>query len=233
MRSVTLSTLRELVRQACDLPTYSTTTTVNTATVDLWINKAIHGLTGKLVTLHGEDYYTTSSTISTQAGIPNVSLPTRCFKLRRLVWMRGSDDPVPLRRASQDDWREASETSQAWDAAPVYALLGQTVQFWPCPSAVYSLRPYYVQLLADLSAAGDSVYLGPAWEDWIVANVGIEVFGKMEKDATAFEKKIARAELAISENAPSRNEDEPQFVRRRLGSCGSAYDRFNRATYED
>ena len=80
-RTVTLSAVRELVRNQLDLPTFTTTTFVTTAYVNSLINASLAQYYGLLMELYGENYYAATSTITTTANVDLSSLPTRCSKL--------------------------------------------------------------------------------------------------------------------------------------------------------
>lgn len=235
MYQVSLATIREEVRQRCDLPdTFATNAYISQALVDGWINRAARRLAERIIALD-EDYTTTVATLVTQAGVGLVSLPSDCFKLVRLVWARGTNDLVPLRRALHDEWLGMGDVNLAWTGGAAYGIVGSTVQFWPTPDGAYSLRAHYVQLPTDLVADGDSLNLGPGWEEWIIADVCGRVASKEERlDAKrGFDEERAQAEAYIREAAADRDVGEPHFIRRASAYRGSTRQRWDRSTLGD
>lgn len=212
-----LDTLRGEALTRYDLPTSSTSTKPTTAQLTSMVNNSIRRFTNKLLALFGDDYLTTMSTIATSAGVATVPLPARCFRLQGISWIRSSQDRIRLRRATVDDLLDGGASPsdpQAWECAPKYTLLGQTVSFVPVPSAVYSLRVVYAQLLADLSADGDTVELGPGWDEWILSDVCRQISIVREESPDRFIQDLKLAEADILEAAGQRDDNEPPMARR-------------------
>lgn len=212
-----LSTLRGEVLTRYDLPDSSTTSKPTTAQLTSMVNNAIRRFTNKLLGLLGDDYLTTMSVVSTTANVATVPLPARCFRLQGVSWIRSSQDRIRLRRATVDDLLDGGASPsdpQAWETAPKYTLLGQTISFVPVPAAVYSLRLVYAQLLADLSADGDTVELGPGWDEWIISDVCRMISAIREEDPSRYIQDLKLAEADILEAAAQRDDNEPPRVRR-------------------
>lgn len=217
MYSYSLSTLRSEVLTRYDLPASSTSTKPTTAQLTSLVNTSIRRFTNLLLALYGDDYLTTMSTVSTVAGTATVSLPTRCFRVQGVAWVRGQQDIVRLRRATVDDLLDggASPTDpRAWDTEPMYSLLGQTLTFVPVPSAVYTIRLVYAQLLANLSADVDTVELGPAWDDWVINDVCSMIAQIREDDPSVWVQFRDMARADIEDAAKHRDDNDPPRVRR-------------------
>lgn len=201
-----------------DLPSSTASTKPTTDELTDIVNNSIRRFTNKLLALFGDDYLTTISTVSTQAGVATVALPERCFRLQGIAWVRSaSERPYRLKRATVDDLLDGGASPsnpQAWEAAPMYTLLGQTVSFVPVPSAVYSLRVVYAQLLADLADDADEVELGPGWDEWILADVCRQISIVREEDPARHIQDTKLAEADILEAASQRDDNEPPRVRR-------------------
>lgn len=213
-RTVTLSTVREAVRTRYDLPAFSTTTFVTTATVNAWLNESLQALYGMLQSAWGDDYFTTQTTITTTASQGYTAYPTRFVKLRALAWVRGTNDVVKLERAAQDDIDVSHWTARAWTTyVPSYRLTLDGIRWYPVPSAQYTLVISYVQAPADLSADGDTFDAGPNWEEWVICDVCAKIADREEKDPSVWLAKRGQAELRIRESAPQRDEWRPQQVR--------------------
>lgn len=235
MYIVDLATLREEVRQRCDLPTFNTTSFITKTVVDGWINRASKRLMERLAVLD-EDYYTTTALLQTQATVPTVSLPPLCYKITRLVWVRGANDVVPCRRATQDELMGFGDINLGWNGLrPAYDLIGNAFQFWPTPDAIYNLRLHYVKLLDALAADTDALNLGPGWEEWILADVCARCARKEERidNAGDFDAEKLEAEAYIREGAANRDAGEPKFVRRATAISGSTRQLWDRRTLGD
>lgn len=215
--SYSLSTLRSEILTRYDLPASSTTTKPTTAQLTSLVNTSIRRFTNLLLALYGDDFLTTMSTISTVANTATVSLPTRCFRVCGVAWVRGQQDIVRLRRATVDDLLDggASPTDpRAWDTEPMYTLLGQTITFVPVPSAAYTVRLVYDALLANLSADGDTVDLGPGWDDWIINDVCSMIAAIREEDPGVWVNFREMARKDIEDAAKHRDDNDTPRVRR-------------------
>lgn len=231
MRAVSLATLRTLVADECELDTPSSTTHITTTQLNRWINLAIHRLTGVLSELYGASWNVTTASLSTLAGVASVSLPENCYKLKQLYWLRSSYDPVPLFRAAPDD--VAGTDSESWESAPRYHIYGQTLSFVPVPSAVYPLKCVYVQILTDLSADGDTVQLGPGWDQFLIYDVATHVRYRRDEDIKAAIALRNDAERFIRDSAGDRDENEIPMARNMYARGESARSRYARATYDE
>lgn len=231
-RTVTLSEVRELVRTQYDLPAFSTTTWVTTALVNSLINASLAVYYGLLIEQHGDDYFTTSATITTSANVNLSSLPSRCIKVIRMSWVRGTDDIVPISRGSADDLVLASYAARAWDDyAPRYRLSGTSaVQWLPTPNAAYSVLCDHVAIPSDLSADGDTFEAGPGHEFFVVNDVCAKLAIREEKDFSAFMAERANFERLIQTQAGERQEADALTLRDADGYIESAYERRNRLT---
>lgn len=233
MNSITLANLRQEIVDWCDIPANTASTHVTTSMLTRWINQAIQRLTGILVSLHGEDYYTAVTTLSTSAGVATVALPTRCMRIKSVLWVESSDRIVPLDRISYDEFRDGGSSPtdpDSWDGPPKYMLVGQSISFVPVPNAVYSLRLVYVQSLADLSADGDTWEYGLGWDEWVIADVCSKVARRKDRDVAPFQLARADAERLVRESATGRDEGGVYMVRRIHGQ--SSLSEYDRATFE-
>lgn len=231
MNTITLANLRLSVEELCGLPTIDANTTINLVMANRWLNRSVQRLTALLSKMHGDEWNTATGLVSTTAGSGTVSLPSLCFRLKRVVWVRGTQDIVPLRRANPDEWLGATEDARTWEGAPVYALQTQALRFWPVPSAVYSLRLYYVKLLAALSVDADTLEFAPGWDDWVLADTCVLVATRLKEDVSLFLKARSDAQELV-EAGVSRDEDQPQYVRRATRAL-TLREEWNRSGRED
>lgn len=214
-RSVTLALLREAVRTRYDLPTFSSSTYVTTTHVNAMLNASLQAYTAMLCEAYGDNYFTTSAAAVTVASTGTTSLPTRFYKLSKLWWLRGTDDVVPIRRATVDELGLANYAARSWNTyGPRYQLQGASLVRWlPTPNAVYNLVFDYVQLPADLAAEGDTFEGGPGWDEWVVNDVCAKIAMREERDPTAYAAARADWEARIRAQAGERDEAQAFTVR--------------------
>lgn len=200
------------------------------------INSSVQALAAVLLESYGDNYYTTSATITTTPSTGTSALPTRCYKLLQLWWVRGTDDVVKLHRGSLDDLRLANYGARTWNEyGPRYRLQGvSTVQWLPTPSVAYTVTCDFVQLPAELSADGDTFVAGPGWEEFVVADVCRKIAAREEKDISQWMAERADAEARIRAQSPERDEGEALQVRDtwRPNLGMSDYELRNRLTIE-
>jgi hypothetical protein len=225
-RTVAFSVLKEAVRQRYDLPAFSTTTWCTTAAVNALVNESLQGLAALLIGCYGDEYYSTTATLTATANTATTSLPTRCIKVLKLWWIRGTDDVVPICRGNADDTMLANYSAKSWtDYSPRYRLLGTaSIQWLPMPSASYSVACHHVALPADLSGDSDTVECGLGWEQWVINDVCSKLAAREEKDPTAFLMARADWERRILEGAPDRIEGESLQLRDADGYAPGAYE---------
>jgi hypothetical protein len=96
----------------------------------------------------------------------------------------------------------------------MYTLLGQTITFVPVPSAVYTVRLVYDALLANLSADGDTVELGPGWDDWVINDVCSMIAAIREEDPGVWVNFREMARKDIEDAAKHRDDNDTPRVRR-------------------
>lgn len=216
MRQVDLSSLRSSVQLRYDLPAFSTTTKPTTAQVNTLINQSVQRLAALLISSFGDDYFTTTASTPTVANTSTTTLPSDFYKLRSLIWLRSTDDPVEIKRASLNDYEQDSLlAARTWsDTWPTYRFQGaSTVRWLPTPNAVYTVTCTYVQTPAILSSDGDDVDVGPGWEEWIVQDVCVRIAQTFEEDPSVYIAERNDCERRIALQAPQRDPYAPRQIR--------------------
>jgi len=232
-RLVTLTNLREEVRQRYDLATFSTNSFETNAAINAAINSSLQAFYAILLEAYGDDYFDTYTDLTTTAGVDLQSLPPRFYKLKSLVWLRAKDDPVPLRPADLRDALLSGLSAQSWTAyTPRYRLHGMNTLRWlPTPSAAYTVRCTYAALPADLVADTDTFDAGPGWEEWVVADVCAKLAQREQSpDVGVFLSARAEWRDVINAQARDRDEGEPQRIRDAYGRTVSDYELRNALT---
>lgn len=208
MRQVTFSTVRESVRVLYDLPAFSTNTKPTLAQINSMVNASAARLSGILCQYFGDDYFTKTATVATVASTATSALPSDFYKLRSLVWLQTSDNPVEIQRATLEDYaQESLLTARAWsEAAPAYRFQGaSTIRWLPTPNAIYSVVCTYVFAPATLAADADTIDAGPGWEEWIVNDVCVRIAQLREEDPSVYMAERADCEQRIKGQAPQRD----------------------------
>lgn len=231
MRSVTLLDLKNAVLDRYDLPAYASTGFVSTTGITRTINASLQAFYALLVECYGSEYFDATATISTIAGVSVTSLPSRFYKLRSLVWIRGTDDIVPVPRINQEEVYLGAYDPQSWSTyAPRYAVQGQAVRWYPTPNAVYSLSMSYAALPDDLAEDTDAFDGGAGHEEWVVAEVCRRIALREDKDPSVFLYERDVVERRIRTQASERDEAEPMILRDVQSTNESAWARRNRLT---
>lgn len=196
-RLVQLSTLRDRVITLCDLPATLDTTTSPTAVqiLDL-LQTSASLLSGIVREIPGAAFqFAESSTIPTVANVAMVSLPTSASDLLRLSWLRDSETEVLLQRAGIEGM---SDRQPGWDSVtmPSYRVIGQTVELYPTPTAVYSLKAYYATGLYP-STISSYVLCMDGWDQWIAVHTATLVRARQQRLCPELDMMLMQLERSI------------------------------------
>lgn len=234
-RLVTFSDLREEVRLRYDLPSaFSSSTFVTTTAVNSWINKSLQAYYALLLECFGDNYFATNTTLTTTPSTSTTALPSRFTKLLSMRWLRGTNDSVKLLPASSDEIGLYALGAVSWsDYSPRFRLTSSAVEWFPTPSAAYSVRCDYMALPADLSADGDTFDAGNGWEEWVILDVCRKIAAKEETNPASWLAERDDFERRIRMQAPDRDEGESLSLRDVTRRGESAYERRNRLTAGD
>jgi len=212
---VALSTIREDCRLEYDLPAFSSTGFVTTTNVTRLINLALKDYYALLLACYGDDYFDTETTLTTTSGVELSSLPTGFEKLRKVLWLRGTDDVVEIKPASSEDRALGGYDAKSWDAyGPRYRLQGGTIRWYPKPADAYSVQLVYAALPADLVADEETFEAVPSAESYIINEVCRRIAVRQDSERVGtFAYERDRAEQRIRIYASERDEAEPQTLR--------------------
>lgn len=193
---------------------------VDAAEVGRQINNSIAEFHDRLIDVGGPSYGRTFASLSTTAGVATVALPTTFYKEYGVdVQRSASGDFEP---AHELDWpnRNSFDLTAGWNngRAVYYEIEGANLRFWPTPSAVHSVRLWFVPWAVELVLDGDTLDGINGFEKFVVLDTAIWLRNKQEQDISGLEKERARIEQRIMEMASRRNRSgpaRPQDVRRR------------------
>lgn len=195
--------LRELVRTTYGgtLPEFDANTPVTLEEVTAWINAAVRRYYGLLLELKADEYTTFEELITVSGATFDTSTLTaaRFHEVRKAQWVRGARDIVDIWPATPERWYQRSETAETWGSTcdPVYQLVRGLLYFMPVPSSSVSVRLWYAGIPADLVADADSIDGGPGWEDFVVADVCLNIARSQEEDEGRWTTMMADARTTI------------------------------------
>lgn len=224
MRTSTWAQIEDDVRVRMDLPAFSATTKPTSAQMMRMGSQSLQRRDAILAEAYGDDYRSMSTVMTTQAGLEYVSLPDDFMKLRDLLWIRGTDDAVRVKRATLSEVDElALLSARSWDGElPRYRFEGtSTLRLMPKPSAAYTLKLFYVQTTPVITASTDVIQDGPGWSEWVVADCCVKIAMLREEDPSMFMAERADAEMRIRTQSIGRDEAHPIAIRDVTGE--SAY----------
>lgn len=209
--SVLVSEVIERARQRCALPAFSATTFVTSTEVLDMVKASCQRLSAIVDEAWGENYFTTSGTLTTTAGLEYVSLPANFASLLRIAWVKSDTDHVMLRAASVDDW---SPSVQTWDSCggPRYRITGNTIEFWPLPDDAHTLKIYYSTGIF-ITATTDTIQTRNGWDEWLVLDLRIKILDKYDQDWTGIAAMQAKVEHDIRAQLTTRDRGAVHQVR--------------------
>lgn len=209
MAAVTLSTLRTRVRERADMSTAGFIADSATS-IDAFINEGVQRLHEKLVEAYGEEYISSSASLTCTGSASDVALPSDFMKLY------GVDMPIsgtrralrPYMRAERNAYREGGVT---WQTVPRYSLVGAYIRFLPIPPAC-TATIYYAPSATLLVNTSDTVNFPNGWERYVVLYAAIQCLAKEESDTRDLRTEMQREEAALESIKESRDAAYPRSV---------------------
>lgn len=188
-QAIAVSTIQERVRVMCGLPVFTTNTTITSAAMLDFIKVAVSLLAGIVKEASSELYFAEATTVETVADLPMVSFPSNNFSdLIRLAWQKDENTEVPIERATLEEM-SAGASSSGWadvnTGRPKYRLLGQTIELYPTPDAVYTLNVHYSTGLYPTSTTSTMV-CRDGWDQWMALQTCVLVRAAQTRDASDF-----------------------------------------------
>jgi hypothetical protein len=211
--------IQERVRVRCDLPVFTANTKVTTAMILAMVQESARDLSGILD--DAEWYFVTTAQLNTAAGIASISLPVNFAALQRLCWRKSSNEVLELNTANLNDVHPL-ESGLTWaSCVPGYRLVGNTLEFFPTPDAVYALELRY-STGAFIASAADTLMGQVGWDTWIVYNCCCIVKQRSGEDYSAFAAERSR----IEEKIQNKRRDRTGIVQpRNVRDCPDPNDR--------
>lgn len=222
--TVTLSTVREDIRERMQLPAFSTTSAVTLAAVNRLINKALRSYAALRTELYGDGYQVSQTSLTATALTPTTALPTGCNSVQKLYWLRSALDPVEVRKADVDGYAEFLRGQKAW-SAPRYRLEGDQIVWIPEPIATYTVYCIYTLVPTDLVNDSDSFDGGFEGDEWVACWVCIRLAQreKRDDDIARYTAYLQDCEQRIRTHAANRSETEADQIRDSFGRSLDTY----------
>lgn len=209
--SVTVAQLQEKIRTRMDLPAYSSTTFISTDEILDMVKTSAQMLSGIIDAAWGEHYFTTSTNLSTVANTSTVPLPSNFGNLIKLAWRKSATEPrIFLEQANLEAWDPYP--SNWTDVTPKYRVIGESIELFPTPDAVYTLPLYYSTGIF-VTQTSDTIPIRVGWDEWLVLDVCIKILQKQDLDASQLLAQRERVEAIVRQNATRRDRSKPRQVR--------------------
>ncbi len=194
---VRISQIRDRVRALCDLPTLTSQTSPTNATMLDLIQTSCSQFAGFVrSTADGSLHFVESVNLQTVSNFSRISLPTDCQSVTRLSWMKDGSNEVQLKLADIESMTNVP--SMSWDSKiPTYKILGQTIEFYPTPTAEYDIRLYYSGSLAP-QTYDSYIWCMDGWDQYITLQTCIYVRMRQQKKADDFQASLAQVAAQIT-----------------------------------
>ncbi len=209
-RSRTLANLRSDVRQRADMVNSGF---CSDSEINEYINQSIAELYDLLLTSYGDDYYTTSATLSWLANTDTLPTPSDFYKLSTLEYS-DSDRRYPLDRLAFADLRKRRR-SAGWSTSslPRYSLVGGVFVVDRVPTSNQTLTCWYVPAPLRLANDSDTFDGISGWEEYVVCDAAAKCLEKEESDASALLSRKLMLKQRIEQASPTRDTGNPPTVR--------------------
>lgn len=182
---VPVSDLVERIQLDCGLPEFTTNTAITSAAVLDFVKRGAQKLAGLVQSAGaGEQYLSLTTSLTTTAGVPTVSLPSNTQDVLRVGWMYDGDREIQLSVASIDAW-DSSEPNWGVDAVPTFRVMGNTLMLFPTPQSVKTINLFYTVGFS-VTSTSDILALRESWDEFIVAEANIMVRNRLEKACPEF-----------------------------------------------
>lgn len=208
MATMTFANLKSAIATLYDLPTPSADTWLTATQLSLLTNLALRRYYALLTECAVDHYNELQTTMTAPAGVPVSSLPSRFVRLESLVWLRGTDDLVPLTHAGPEHDYLVGYSSVDWSSfmTPHFRLSGAVVQWLPASISNQTLYITYQATPGDLSADGDIFEAGSGWESFVIYDVCAMIATREEKSAGDWLAMREEARRTILDQAPLRGD---------------------------
>ncbi len=173
-KRVVCTTIRDKVKERCNLPSLSSATKPSLTYVNSVIVQAFDQLCTKLKNGFGDDWFVRSEEITLQANTNDLDIindfTQPVARLKKVAWVRAADQVVDVRRANRGEVFVRGSTPVSWDgyATPMYRATGDSIVFYPTPASDVLLFFQYSTGLTIADDLSTTITLYPGWEEWVI-----------------------------------------------------------------
>lgn len=195
MASETLTNLLARVRSRADM-VGSTFVADDTNNMYAWVNEGCKRLHGKLVEAMGEEYVSSSASLTTVAGTTDYAVPTGFFKLYGIdLSIAGQSYSLkPYMRAERNAYRNLAYITSV--TLPRYSIVGGYFRLLPAPGAGTG-TVYYAPEFTSLTSGSDTVNFPNGWEAYVVLYAAIQALMKEESSVTDLRRELDSLEREL------------------------------------
>lgn len=210
MASRTLLALRDRCKQRANMEnsTFVTDTEWNS-----YINYSISELRDTLASKVGDDYFATSETIALNNTTDTYSLPATFYKV---LWVEILANDGYYYKMSRFEVSEMNANANIVSfAVPEikYRLRGDSI--WLNPQSALggrTIKVWYVPLLTELSADGDTVNGFNGWDEFIILKSARKALIKEEQNVVDVDNELAVLYQRIEAMAENRDQGQPMRI---------------------
>src|SRR5688500_9501603 len=152
------------------------------------INNSIAALYNRLVLANGEEYFRTTSSITTVAGTSSYNLPSDFLRLCGLDWIVSATEAyeiLPLEWSRRNDYLSVVSGWQSGGSGVRFTIERGLVKLLPVPTGVHTITCWYIPHATVLSADGDTFDGYNGFERWVVTHTVMGMLNKEESDIQA------------------------------------------------
>lgn len=210
-KTVTLSSLRDQAKQRADM-VYSSF--LLDAEWNQNINNSWYELYDLLIGAYGNDYYTSTQTISIISGTSSYALPANHYKTLGVDYVVSSTEKYPLDRYTLRD-RNRNNNSfsrRAYSPDYQYRISGGNIVIMPTPNVSGTLEHLYIPVAVTMTSDSDEIDGVNGFEEFIVVDAAIKALQKEESDVTVLLQQKAYLIKRLEEMAEDRDAGDPERV---------------------
>lgn len=221
--TMTLLALRDAAKDRADM---ANSRLVRDARWTAYINAAKDELYDLLVSAYGEDYFTTSSTISLVSGTSSYSLPSDFYKLRGVDYKIDTLNYAPLKKFEFSNRNRYNYGTYFWRSRCLtyrYRIIGNKIHFTPEPNENNDIRIWYIPLSPNLSDDSDEFDGFNGWTEFVIIRAAILALRKEESDTSELKQDLAEQMERIAKIRHNRDAGQAAKINDVSKCCDNDY----------